>query len=1290
MKQFLKMLAAILGVATVYFYSGKLGLSLALVHVDASAVWPPTGLALAALLLGGYRLWPAIFIGSFLVDMTTQGLWASSVGIATGDTLEALVGAALVRRLAGGLNCFERSRTAFRFVLLAAMISTMISATVGVISLGLLKEASWAHCWTVWSTWWIGNMTSDLLIAPLLLIWGSQRPPRWKAARLAEGVLLALTLVSVGGVVFLGGNPFAATEQLEYLTIPPLLWAAFRFGMHGATAAAVTTSGLALWGTLHRMGPFLTADPNETLLLLQTFTGVVTATVLVLAAVISERARFQSRLELKDALSRILTEATSVRAAARKILEHLCTQSAWAAGVLWEVDRGTQRLFCSEVWHADNLDISAFEIHTRALRCAPGIGLPGRIWQAGKPLWTPALMRDDASPRAAAATQAGLHAALGFPLQFGNETLGVMEFFRREFREPENDFIQMLIPLGQQLGLFMERKLAEVALRASEERYRLVVEDQTETICRFKADGTFTYVNETYCRLFGRTRAELLGNQWQPSAAKEDLPEIEKQLRKLTPANRVVTIENRIYTDTGELRWFQFVNRAFFDADGVLIETQSVGRDITERKRAEASLRDSELRFKQVTESIQEVFWVVNAANTEMIYISPAYENIWGRTCASLYASPQDWLQAVHPEDHDRVQHAYRISPTRGDYDEEYRIIRPDGAVRWIRARSFAVPDASGKVYRFAGIAEDITARKQAEFKLALLAHGVESTSEFICITNLQNRFVFANPAFLKAFGYEPGEILGKTPEMLFSPNNPPRLMLEILKQSHAGGWSGEVLDLRKDGTEFPIFLRTSQIKDHHGEVIALMGVADDISTRKQAEQVLIASEARLRMITEQVPATIWTLDLDLKFTSSTGLALTSLNLKNNEVVGRSLTEVFGDTQEAPPRIAAHRRALNGERTAYEATWGGRMWRINLEPLSDRGGKIIGCIGAAFDITESKLTEARLKELADIVASSRDAIIRLNLERHIVIWNQGAVELFGYSAAEAVGKHISILMPPDRADEAIVIRDKINQFELAEIPETVRRCKDGTLRDVSLKISPMIDPDGRLMGSAAIIRDITERKRLEKMLLEISANERRRIGYDLHDGLGQHLAGTAFKAKALEETLAAESSPHAEAAGKLVSLINGGISQTRALAQGLDPVDLEMAGLPAALQKLAAQTAEQFRVIGDFHCNQEQLQLQSPVGLTLFRIAQESIHNAINHGKATQLTISLEVASESLELTVRDNGKGFQVQGKTGSGMGLRIMHYRANAIGARLTIRSAPGSGTAIFLSVPQQSSLI
>jgi PAS domain S-box-containing protein len=157
------------------------------------------------------------------------------------------------------------------------------------------------------------------------------------------------------------------------------------------------------------------------------------------------------------------------------------------------------------------------------------------------------------------------------------------------------------------------------------------------------------------------------------------------------------------------------------------------------------------------------------------------------------------------------------------------------------------VRDASGAVLYYEGTSQDITKRRKAEAQLATLAHAIESTSEMICITDLDDRFTFVNRAFAVAYGYAPEEILGKTPDILFSPKNSPELMSEILAGTRAGGWRGEVIDRRKDGTDFPVFLATSQVRDQTGRIVGLMGVAQDITTRKQTEAALQEAQAKLK-----------------------------------------------------------------------------------------------------------------------------------------------------------------------------------------------------------------------------------------------------------------------------------------------------------------------------------------------------------------------------------------------------------------------------------------------------------
>src|SRR5438093_9786284 len=188
--------ASILGIAAVYFCAGKFGLSLALLNPSASAVWPPTGLALAAMLLWGYRLWPGIFLGALLVNFTTAANPATDLGIAAGNTLEALLGGWLVNRFAHGARAFDRTRDIFKFVLLAAMVSTVVSASIGVTSVCLGREAGWEQYPAIWFTWWVGDMMGDLVVAPLLLIWLRRPWPRLRPAQVQEaaGVLFAVVL----------------------------------------------------------------------------------------------------------------------------------------------------------------------------------------------------------------------------------------------------------------------------------------------------------------------------------------------------------------------------------------------------------------------------------------------------------------------------------------------------------------------------------------------------------------------------------------------------------------------------------------------------------------------------------------------------------------------------------------------------------------------------------------------------------------------------------------------------------------------------------------------------------------------------------------------------------------------------------------------------------------------------------------------------------------------------------------------------------------------------------------
>jgi len=292
-----KRFTVLAALAAVYVVAGKLGLRLAFVNASASAVWPPTGIALAAFLMLGYEVWPAIFLSAFLVNLTTAGSVATSIGIGVGNMLEGLLGAYLVNRFAGGRKACDRARNIFKLAGLAAVLSTTVSATIGVTTLAVAGFASWHDYGPIWLTWWLGDAAGALIVAPAALLWDTGPPAGWSRRRLLEGAALLCCLVVVGLMVFGGLFPSRVKNYpLEFVCIPLFLWAAFRFGRREAATAVVLVSGIAVWGTLRGLGPFVRAAQNESLLLLQAFMGVTALMTLTLAAVVAERRQVETRL----------------------------------------------------------------------------------------------------------------------------------------------------------------------------------------------------------------------------------------------------------------------------------------------------------------------------------------------------------------------------------------------------------------------------------------------------------------------------------------------------------------------------------------------------------------------------------------------------------------------------------------------------------------------------------------------------------------------------------------------------------------------------------------------------------------------------------------------------------------------------------------------------------------------------------------------------------------------------------------------------------------------------------
>jgi two-component system, LuxR family, sensor kinase FixL len=358
--------------------------------------------------------------------------------------------------------------------------------------------------------------------------------------------------------------------------------------------------------------------------------------------------------------------------------------------------------------------------------------------------------------------------------------------------------------------------------------------------------------------------------------------------------------------------------------------------------------------------------------------------------------------------------------------------------------------------------------------------------------------------------------------------------------------------------------------------------------------------------------------------------------------------------------------------------------------------ELLACIAqlkfnhAARQRTERRRAASALRDSAErlraILNTAVEGIITIDERGVIESVNSAAEKTFGYAAAELIGKNVRILMPSphrERHDSYLENYHRTGEAKIIGIGrEVTGRRKDGTIFPMDLSVSEVRLADRRLF--TGFVRDITERKRLEKEILEISEREQRRIGHDLHDGLCQHLAGIELMSQVLEQKLSGRSRDAARRAGAIAGNVRDAISHTRQLARGLSPVTLESEGLMSALEELALNTEKMLGVTCRFDCDPPVLVPDSAVAMHLFRIAQEAVSNAVKHGKAKRISLQLRNDRSGVTLKISDNGTGIPEPAPPSKGMGLRIMQSRAGMMGGTLAIEPNTTRGVSVTVSVP------
>ena len=466
-------------VGAAYIVLALAGLQIASLSPSVTPVWAPTGLAIAAVLLCGYRVAPAIFAAAFVVNQLTLPSIPTSTIIALGNTLEAVLASFLIGYWAEGLRAFATSINVIKFSV-ACTIATALGATIGVISLTLTGYAATDLFVPLWLTWWMGDLAGAIVVAPCLILW-TKSQPRTPNNEVYKTIIAYVVAASIG-LICLGPLLAQTTigDALAYLAIGPLLWAALKLGPRDTAAVALILSGFAVWGAIVSADhSHLVSDQhlNNHFIALLVFIIGVTIPSLVLAAEVETRSDAETIRVRQDLEARVLWKASNRVASGGTLedllsdcLEQICNVANWQIGHVYLPDRpdDPRLLHPSSIWHFQSKTFQSIAHATEHIAMRRGQGLPGRVWASRKPQFIPDISSISDFPRRKIMLDHGLHAAFGFPIYADGTLQAVVEFFLSARQPPDDRLLRTVENIGDQLGRVLERQCAheqEIALR---------------------------------------------------------------------------------------------------------------------------------------------------------------------------------------------------------------------------------------------------------------------------------------------------------------------------------------------------------------------------------------------------------------------------------------------------------------------------------------------------------------------------------------------------------------------------------------------------------------------------------------------------------------------------------------------------------------------------------------------------------------------------------------------------------------------------------------------------------
>jgi PAS domain S-box-containing protein len=492
-----------------------------------------------------------------------------------------------------------------------------------------------------------------------------------------------------------------------------------------------------------------------------------------------------------------------------------------------------------------------------------------------------------------------------------------------------------------------------------------------------------------------------------------------------------------------------------------------------------------------------------------------------------------------------------------------------------------------------------------------------------------------------------------------------------------------------RDGHYVTLLDSPCVVRDAAGKVVRIVGVAIDITEQAGSQEALRASQELLQTVAAGTGDWLILVDTDRRVQFiNRGIRA----LSRESIIGQRLDEI-AVPEDRPSILVALTQVLEtGEPVDLQlASSGndGRMFDSRIRAVRSPGG----ITGAVINITEITDRQAamRLRETqARMFELLHEGVVVIDIGNMIRMANPAFERMFGFQAGTAVDTSIDDLI----AQSPGLRRDRLDQHLLGSITEPPGlspvefkcRRRDGSTFDAAC-VATLTHVDGETRR-LAVITDVTERRGLEREILEIAGREQLRIGSDLHDGLGQDLTGVALMLRSVVAQLRKESSSARADVEDIIGLVNGAIESTRAMARGLAPVGADRGGLIAGLQSMAVRGMERYGVRAHFNTSlKEPLTLDDGAATHLYRIAQEAFTNAIRHGRVTQVTIDLATADGTLTLNIQDNGRGFDERNASNNGMGLKLMRYRAQMLGGDVTIANNKSGGVIVRCTCPHRA---